>query len=408
MVPSNDPLENEINCDIIKMDWNSPGRWKLKVALLSTGGSGLGDSIRTRKVAETLAGAGHRVDNVRIPSVSRQHPLASEGLRSLAFPLHTDRALSRLLDSSRLRASFAEYASLNIAEDFIRRILPSVKPDVVVAETSLTGFIATRVAKELSVPCIVDFHGLGFAEARGQGQQSWQKLLELEKKTMEQCYGIVVVSSAFKDFIVSHLAIPSDKIVVAPNGCDSDYLVSHYQTPMNVIYAGVYAYWENVEKYLEIADRERSGDFRFFMAGAGPLERDLLSRIRHEGIPIKNLGYLPREKLMSLLSRMQIGIAPSSNDLARQVASPIKVMDYISCGLPVIVPRIGDWGRLVLEESCGVAVEDQDVDQYIAALRSLLRKDVWSTTANNAIRVARGEHTWTNSLHPMLSLIGRI
>jgi len=117
------------------------------------------------------------------------------------------------------------------------------------------------------------------------------------------------------------------------------------------------------------------------------------------------LGYIPRQKIFSTLSTMQIGMAPSTRDLARIVASPIKVFDYMASGLPVITPKIGDWGKIIEEEDCGIALEDDNPKSYEEALNMLAQQDVWTTKSKNAINIIKEKYNWDNLLRPLANLI---
>ena len=54
--------------------------------------------------------------------------------------------------------------------------------------------------------------------------------------------------------------------------------------------------------------------------------------------------------------------------LLMQVASPIKIYDYLAAGLPVITPKMGDWGDLISRENCGISLDDDTVDNYLNSL----------------------------------------
>jgi glycosyltransferase involved in cell wall biosynthesis len=163
---------------------------------------------------------------------------------------------------------------------------------------------------------------------------------------------------------------------------------------------------KKIYDFLDIAKQTTSySSHKFYLAGAGPLKDRLLERIRKEKIPLTYLGYIPRQKIFSVLSTMQIGIAPSTRDLARVVASPIKIFDYMASGLPVITPKIGDWGEIIAEEDCGIALEDDSTESYKEALNTLAQKDVWTIKSNNAINAIKRKYNWDDVLKPLVDLI---
>jgi glycosyltransferase involved in cell wall biosynthesis len=291
--------------------------------------------------------------------------------------------------------------------NYLVNSLTRLKPDVVLAETSPVGWIAVEAAKKLSIPCLIDAHGLSFAETKGSGIEGWSEIALLEKASFESCDHLFVVSERMKNYVSSNFCIPKGKVTVASNGGSIGNLHARYGVPMNVVYAGIFAYWEKVGDLLDVAKEANPQKFRFYLAGGGTLKGQLLGRVRAESVPIKYLGYIPKLKMQELLVGMQVGIAPSTKDLARQVASPIKVFDYLSCGLPVITPKIGDWGDLVEAEDCGIALKDDTAEGYLSALAELYSPVTWEEKSKNALVAIRDKYNWGKTLEPISSVVSQ-
>src|SRR5207247_3035963 len=135
---------------------------------------------------------------------------------------------------------------------------------------------------------------------------------------------------------------------------------------------GVFAYWERPEDFVRIGQFSRPSEFDFILIGDGPTRKVVLKELRRDrGVCIEYRGALVREQSLRAFSSCQLGVAPSSADLVRQVAWPIKVMEYMSCGLPVIVPRVGDWSEMVEERDAGIVTESSSPEEFCAAAREL-------------------------------------
>ena len=357
----------------------------------------LGDRIRIESILTFLRKNQFRIIEAPLPSLTRFWQIAPS-----LFPLH--RKIIPVFSRKELLLWLDMSSSINSLKTVIRK----TNPDIVLAETSLVGWVATRVCENFSIPCIIDCHGLAFAEARGVNYQHWQYLKHLEEEAFLKCDHLLVVSKRMKHYISQAFKIRLDKISVVPNGSTPQQFIAEYRIPLRVIYAGNFAYWEKAEDFLDIAKQItgfNSHKFKFYLAGAGLLKNKLLERVRKEKIPLTYLGYIPRQKIFSVLSKMQIGIAPSTRDLARVVASPIKVFDYMASGLPVITPKIGDWGEIIAEEDCGIALEDDSTESYKEALNTLAQTDVWKIKSNNAINAIKRKYNWDNVLKPLVDLI---
>jgi glycosyltransferase involved in cell wall biosynthesis len=278
-------------------------------------------------------------------------------------------------------------------------------PDVILAETSSVGLITSIVSNEFLIPCILDEHGLTFAEAIGSKQKNWQHIMRIEVEALENCSHVIVVSGKMKDYVTRKMGIPMEKIIVAPNGSEPQKSYAEYSKPLKVIFAGGFTYWEKVEDFVEVAKQANPQEFKFYLAGDGPSRNELLEKIKKENVPVAYLGRIPKQRIFAVLSKMQIGIAPSTKDLARQVASPIKIFDYMASGLPVITPKIGDWGDIIEKENCGISLNNGSIDNYLKALNTLAQENIWKTKSRNAIKAIQEKYNWAKVLEPMTDLL---
>jgi len=375
---------------------------RIAVIRIQSAGPIFGDSIRIKKILESLQESDMSVSDIRFPD--RNYLSTREGLKNISlsiFPPHKSDNLS--LNFS--RESVSLHLQFNISLNYLVHTFRRLKPDVLLAELSIVGWVTSIAAKKLSIPCIVDVHGLAFAETKGKGHKNWQQIMNIEKEAFENCDHLIVVSEKMKKYLSKVFKIPNKKMTVAPNGSDSQQSVAKYEHPLRVIYAGVFSYWEKVNDFLDIAKKVDRQTFKFYLAGAGPMKDELNKRIQDEKIPINYLGYIPKQKIHKLLSQMQIGIAPSTKDLARQVASPIKIFDYMASGLPVITPKVGDWGDIIKQENCGMALDDDSIESYVKALNTLAQENIWMVQSKNAVKAIQEKYSWAKVLEPITNLL---
>lgn len=83
------------------------------------------------------------------------------------------------------------------------------------------------------------------------------------------------------------------------------------------------------------------------------------------------VGLIPHMEVAERLCRARIGVNYHTLETRQiQVAIPLKVFEYLACGLPVVTTRVPLLVELVAD--CpAVALSDEDVDAYAAALGSL-------------------------------------
>ncbi len=73
----------------------------------------------------------------------------------------------------------------------------------------------------------------------------------------------------------------------------------------------------------------------------------------------------------------------------------------MSCGLPVIAPKVGDWGEMIETEDCGITLEDDTTENYLTALEELRDKRIWARKSRNAINTIENKFNWTQVLSPI-------
>jgi len=87
---------------------------------------------------------------------------------------------------------------------------------------------------------------------------------------------------------------------------------------------------------------------------------------------VKLHGYIPIEEAMQILSQSDIGLLPPRNpkDFVRSL--PVKLFDYMSAGIPVIMPEFPLSKDVVMKHKCGVLVDPMDRNSMIKGLELLI------------------------------------
>ena len=357
-----------------------------------------GDNIRIMSILHNLRKCDSlEIIEAPIPTFSLEDPKSSITYLHNIFPPNPLNIRSYFYTYK----SFRLWLRLNASLSYLRKIVMQMRPYVVLAETSLLGWICTKICNELNIPCIIDCHSIYFEEVKISGYYDWKLVKTLEVEAFKKCDKLIVVSDTIRRYICEKFGIDPEKIMVIPNGSDPQKITAQYDLPIKVIYSGIFTRWENVDKFLDLAKQSKHKLFRFYVVGDGPLRKYLLCRIKRESIPVSYLGYVPRSQLFNILARMQIGISTS----IRMGAMPIKVFDYMALGLPVVVPKIDDLGEIIEKNDCGVAVICDDINKYMEALNDLSDRRIWFRKSQNAVKVIREKFNWTKLTKPLIDLL---
>jgi glycosyltransferase involved in cell wall biosynthesis len=151
---------------------------------------------------------------------------------------------------------------------------------------------------------------------------------------------------------------------VIPNGVDFARFhtanLIRREHPMTLIYAGsLDARW-GIDLSLQAMPllRRRIPDIRLIIAGSGPAEQELrqLSSSLGLGDCVRFEGFVPHSDLPDLLAQADIGIATSRRNAFRQYASPLKIVEYMAAGLPVICSGGGEAEKMTEESRAGINI----------------------------------------------------
>lgn len=101
---------------------------------------------------------------------------------------------------------------------------------------------------------------------------------------------------------------------------------------------------------------------------------------------LRVIGIMPHTEVPTLLAAARLSI--NYHSLASrqiQVAIPLKVFEYLACGLPVVSTRVPLLAELV-EDCPAVAFVDEDPDAYLAAVEAMAARDDLAALGGEARR----------------------
>lgn len=360
----------------------------------------LGDAIRISKIYSYLKSKNYEV------TICNLREYYTPKSKLVKYPKIVAGIISdTLILKNPLNTKYNVY--IKLGKKVLGKQIQKVKPEVVLAETVVPGYIAIKTCSEFNIPTIVDIHGIKSAEYKENpyisiSEKHLDYLNEIEKHVFKNSNNLIVVSNPMKEYIIKNYKINKKKIIVISNGADIQKRKAKYTKPLKVIYAGIFAFWENIDSYVDLAKLNKS---EFFIAGSGPLEKYIKQRIKNEKIPIIWKGYLNRKDTLKLFSKMSVGVAPSLNILTRNVACPIKVFDYMSYGLPVITPNYGEWARIIAKNNCGIVTKESDAEEFNEGLKLLEDKKTWEEFSKNCILLIKKKYNWNVLISPLEKIL---
>jgi glycosyltransferase involved in cell wall biosynthesis len=255
------------------------------------------------------------------------------------------------------------------------------------------------VRPHLGAKLYIDFHGT--ADEFVAHPALLEQGLILERFLLRECDLAICCSGIMRQhFMTQHRGDPT-RIIVCHNGAELHRRVAEYRLPLRVIYAGVFAYYQRVMDFVEAARLNTDPEIEFCLMGGGGNEKEILDYVGKHGIRMTWLGYRPRQETLDVFATMQVGVLPTTDDIARQVASPIKILDYASCGLPVVTVAVGEWSEVFRDYQAGIVCSSCNAESLLAAIRALKERERWMAGSRNARQLIREARAWPVVLAPL-------
>ncbi len=182
------------------------------------------------------------------------------------------------------------------------------------------------------------------------------------------------------------------------------------RTGDTLLYAGNLVAWSGLEIAIRAmpAILESFPDARLEIVGDGPASyRDALAalvRTLDLEARVEFVGSIPHLELASCMAGAAIGLAISEPVAYRRYAYPLKVIEYMAAGLPVIGTVGTETEKIIERCQCGIAT-DYGVESFVpAALRLLGDREFHGRARASGLRHSQ-EMTWESLFARELALI---
>ncbi|MGC2450673.1 MAG: glycosyltransferase family 4 protein, partial [Candidatus Sulfotelmatobacter sp.] len=302
--------------------------------------------------------------------------------RTWLWPLPNRKAHERM----RNYASFCISAAL--------RGLTIPRPDVVIATSPqlLVALAGWWLAFARQVPFVFEVRDLWPESLTAVGVGTEDSLLHhalagIAGFLYERAHRIVVVTPAFREYLIEHWRVPADKITVVENGVEtalfaplseeSDQTLRRelgVEGKFLVCYVGTMGMAHGLETLLDAAARLQQEDSTvlFLLVGEGAEKGRIKSVAQSRNL--KNILFLdqqPREKIPAFISASDACLVLLKKTDVFKTVIPTKMLEFMSCARPVILGVEGQAQQIVDDAGAGLIIEPENASALAAAIRQL-------------------------------------
>lgn len=285
--------------------------------------------------------------------------------------------------------------------------------DVVHFRNIWDGFHIAQNKKKFGYKTLFEVNGLPSIELKyhypGMDAGLLSKIKEQEIATLHLADAVICPSNVTRDYIAS-LGLDRKRVTVIPNGVSpSDFAF----TPLPVrdgrvpilLYVGTLADWQGLDIIVKALPKIlESQPVKLHIVGRGRSRqrKALAKQIRKLGLEehVVVQPAVPHHEIPSLIAGADICVAPLAlNDRnVTQGACPIKILEYMAAGRPLLASNMPIVRELVREDVDGLLFSPNDPEDLARQAVQLLKDmELSQRLAESAAAHVREKFTWHES-----------
>ena len=283
---------------------------------------------------------------------------------------------------------------LNYASFFLSSALTGLftsRPDVVIGSSPqlLVALSAWWLSRCKGVPCVFEVRDLWPESLAAVGMGAENSVLHRSLGMIagflyRRCERIVVVTPAFQDHLIAHWHVPQEKISIVQNGVETDLFNPRDGAALKaqlglegrfvICYIGTMGMAHGLEMLVEAAEqlRQSAPEALFLLVGEGAEKERIIALVQSRGLTnLRFVDQQPREKIPDYICASDVCLVLLRKAELFKTVIPTKMLEFMSCGRPVIVGVDGQARKIVEEAQAGIFVQPEDPESLARTIMRL-------------------------------------
>ncbi|WP_200979286.1 glycosyltransferase [Echinicola sp. 20G] len=269
--------------------------------------------------------------------------------------------------------------------------------------------------RQHGVPWILETNSVLYEEAKNDRKSIILADLckKMEEKAYQSCDYLICVTDELKGMILNHFDIDPSKILVVPNGVDTNRFDPEKVIPIRkheeftVGFVGSVIAWCGVDiliKAVKILEKEMP--IKVTIVGDGLAKQDWEEDCLQSGLgdTIKFVGRKPWDQVPAYIGGFDVCYSGQvATHSGKMYHSPLKIYEYLSMGKPVIAAKFQDAANMIHDGENGYCFESGNVNDLVEKLRAsyqLFCEDKFDATQirNRVVE----SHSWKSRIEYIL------
>ncbi|MGI9578070.1 MAG: glycosyltransferase [Microthrixaceae bacterium] len=206
----------------------------------------------------------------------------------------------------------------------------------------------------------------------------------LEAWAYEEADLVTAPTEGVLDRLRTHKGVPESKLLLLPNGADTDRFdpdradsaelaALGLQADGLLVYAGTMGYLHGLENVIDAAGLARDSGVSVALIGGGSQKDELMARARESGGDnVTFIDPITPDRLAKLLPFAAAGIVSLADIPSNDVVRSAKMFPVMASGRPVLHIGLGEGADLVSTAGAGMVVPNRDPAEIAAAMSEVV------------------------------------
>jgi len=327
----------------------------------------------------------------------------------------------------------------------LKAVFEVIRPAYIYERLVLGNCAGARLSRELGIPYLVEYNGSEISMNRSFGAGGYEHepiLLKIEDAAFRQATVISVISAHVRDSLLVR-GVPSDRIIVNPNGVDTDVYaplppekkcmlresLGYGPDDCVIGFIATFGGWHGIDVLAAALPIicERAPNAKFLLIGDGnkkPLIDETIARHRLWN-RVRCTGRVPQQEGAHLLKACDLYVSPHDSHMVDSpfFGSPTKVFEYMGLGGGIVASDLEQIGEVlspalsppdlsdpppVVSGERAVLCRPGEVEEFAAAVAYLCANPaVAGALGANARMAAISEYSWAHHVQRLLDFAAK-
>jgi len=289
---------------------------------------------------------------------------------------------------------------------------------------SLNGLPAVWAGRRLGLPVVYEMRTLWEDAAVNngtfaEGSLRYRISRALETVVLKRAYRVVVICEGIRSEVVSR-GIPAGRVFLVPNGVDSEWLEPRARASdlaaqlglgggLVFGYIGSFSRYEGLPFLIEAMPEilVRFAGAKLLLVGGGSDEQAVRTAAQRLDSAVIVAGRVPQERVRDFYTLVDVFVLPRRRIRLTELVTPLKPLEAMAMGVPVLASDIGGHAELVNDGETGLLFKAESQESLLEQASRLGRDpDLRAQLSTAGRRWVETERTWEKIVARYLPIYG--